>query len=425
MTALVAHLPQLLVALGAGLVLVMYLTARPGAYAVLWLVGICFVPWWVGTKVQTFLPVAVILSVIGLLCLTPAVPRRITLPDLGVLCFLAACFLPVVVGGSIKSGTFGAGVFWLPAYLVGRRLPGRVDLRRIYDLVAVLFSIVALLAIIEFVFSWNPFIRIHFGSASCVRDLGHPADAWRRPARGGRLRRLHRIRGLACARDPDDARQPATPVAPGLRGGADARRDRRDLQQDGDDLRRLGCRLLCHLPWRGYDTPTPDRPCVGDRCHGGHPVPLINSTFTAAGTEATQSADYRGALTSVLPHLNVVGISDLATRLPDGTLYFGSFRSIDSQLVLTGLTYGAFALIVACVMLVASIVTVLSRRATAPTIALACQIPALATIALITQYAVLFWFLVGLSIASQAARGENREVDTTRDSRAACTRCGF
>ncbi len=95
MAGLIAHLPELIVALGVGLVLVMYLTTRPGAYVVVWLIGICFVPWWVGTKVQTFLPVAVILSLLGLLCLTPAVPRRITLPDLGVLCFFAACLLPV------------------------------------------------------------------------------------------------------------------------------------------------------------------------------------------------------------------------------------------------------------------------------------------------------------------------------------------
>jgi len=416
MQALIAHLPQLLVALGAGLVLVMYLSTRPGAYVVVWLVGICFVPWWVGTKVQTFLPVAVILSVIGLLCLTPGVPRRITLPDLGVLCFFAACLLPVVVGGSIKSGTFGAGIFWLPAYLLGRRLPSRVDLRRIYDCVAVLFSIVAILAIIEFVFSWNPFIRIHFGSASSYATWGTLQT------RGGVLRAEGAFgdsialgASLALAIPMTLASQLRLSYrvsAVALMLGAIVVTFSRTAMFCGV----LG--VVCSVIFLGEGMTRRLRTVLASVIvvMAASLVPLINSTFSAAGTEATRSADYRGALTSVLPHLNLVGISDIATRLPDGTLYFGSFRSIDSQLVLTGLTYGAFALIVAIVMLAASIVTVLRRRATAPTIALACQIPAVATIALITQYAVLFWFLVGLSIASQAVRGENHEVELTRDS---------
>jgi hypothetical protein len=416
MTTLIAHLPQLIVALGAGLALLMYLTPRPGAYAMLLLFAICFAPWWVGTKVQTFLPVAVILSLLGLLCLIPAVPRRITLPDLGVLCFFAACFLPAVVGGSTKSGTFSEGVFWLPAYLVGRRLPGRVDLRRIYDYVAVLFSIVAMLAIIEFVFSWNPFIRIHFGSAASYATWGTLQT------RGGVLRAEGAF-GDSLALGVSLALAIPMTLASRLRLSYRVSAVALMLGASVVTFSRtamlcavLG--ILCSVIFLGEGMTRRLRTVLASVIvvMAAFLVPLVNSTFSAAGTEATQSADYRGALTSVLPHLNLVGISDLATRLPDGTLYFGSFRSIDSQLVLTGLTYGAFALIVASVMLVAGIVTVLRRRATAATIALVCQIPALATIALITQYTVLFWFLVGLCIASQAAHGENLEVDTTRDS---------
>ena len=270
-----------------------------------------------------------------------------------------------------------------------------------------------MLAIIEFVFSWNPFIRIHFGSASLRATWGTLQT------RGGvlraegafgdsialgvslalaipmtlasRFRLSHRVSAVALMLGASVVTFSRTAMICGVLG------------------------VICSIIFLGDGMTRRLRTVLASVIvvMAALLVPLINSTFTAAGTEATQSADYRGALTSVLPHLNLVGISDLATRLPDGTLYFGSFRSIDSQFVLTGLTYGAFALIVASVMLVASIVTVLRRRATAATIALACQIPALATIALITQYAVLLWFLVGLSIASQAARADNREIDTT------------
>ena len=419
MHALVVSLPQLIIGISVALALVMYASARPGAYAALWLLGLCFVPWWVGTKIQTFLPVAVILSLVGLLSLTPAVPRRITLPDLGVLCFFAACFLPVVVGGPTKAGTFGAGAVWLPAYLVGRRLPARVDPRRIYDGLALLFAIVATLAIIEFIFSWNPFVGIHFGSASSYATWG-PLQR-----RGGVLRAEGAF-GHSIALGVSIAI--AIPITLASRLRPSYRVIAVALMLGATVVTFSRTAMLCavlgvvfSIIFLGEGITRRLRTVLASVIvvMAALFVPLINSTFSASSAELAHSADYRGELTSALSHLNMVGISDLASRLPDGTLYFGSFRSIDSQLVLTGLTYGAFALIVASVMLVALIVTVLRRRATAPTIALACQIPALATVALITQYAVFFWFLVGLSVASQASRGVRREVEAARDSRLA------
>jgi putative effector of murein hydrolase LrgA (UPF0299 family) len=419
MAALIAHLPQLIAALGVGIALVMYLTARPNAYAMLWLLGICFVPWWVGTTVQSFLPVAVILSILGLFCLTPAVPRRITLPDLGVLCFFAACLLPVVVGGSIKSGTFGAAAVWLPAYFVGRRLPVRVGLQRIYGYVTLVFSIVALLAIIEFVFSWNPFIQIHFGSASSYAT-------WGTLQMRGNVLRAEGAFGHSIALGASLAL--AIPIALASKLRLSYRVFAVALMLGASVVTFSRTAMLCavlgvffSIVFLGEGITRRLRIVLASVIvvMAALLLPLINSTFSAASTELTQSADYRDSLTSGLDHLHLVGISDLATRLPDGTLYFGSFRSIDSQFVLTGLTYGAFALIVASVMLLASIVTVLRRHATAPTITLACQIPALATVALITQYSVFFWFVVGLSVASQATRGENAEVEAARDTREA------
>jgi hypothetical protein len=99
--------------------------------------------------------------------------------------------------------------------------------------------------------------------------------------------------------------------------------------------------------------------------------------------------------------MNPIGLSDSARRAADGQVYFGSFRSIDSQLILTGLASGTLVLAAALIALAATVILVLRRRASAATISVVAQIPALAGVALITQYSILVWFVIGLAAASQ------------------------
>jgi len=129
--------------------------------------------------------------------------------------------------------------------------------------------------------------------------------------------------------------------------------------------------------------------------------PLVLSVFDDAGTEATGSADYRGDLLSLLNSMNPIGVADSAQRDSTGTLHFAHFVSIDSQLVLTGLTNGILALILACVALIGAVWVVLRGRATPATIAVVAQIPALATVALITQYSILLFAVAGIAASSQ------------------------
>jgi hypothetical protein len=133
-------------------------------------------------------------------------------------------------------------------------------------------------------------------------------------------------------------------------------------------------------------------------------VPLLSRVFLAAGDEATNSAAYRADLLDLVGDIDVLGLSSAFSRGPDGSVRFGTFRSIDSALILHGLTYGWLALAVVLVLLAGAVAAVVLRRATAPTIAIAASVPALATVALITQYATLVWFVAGLAVWAQAAR---------------------
>ena len=67
-----------------------------------------------------------------------------------------------------------------------------------------------------------------------------------------------------------------------------------------------------------------------------------------------------------------------------------------------GLTYGWVPLACVLAMLLAGVGCLLTGRATAPTIALLAQVPAFATVALITQYSTFTWFVAGLAVFSQA-----------------------
>ena len=132
-------------------------------------------------------------------------------------------------------------------------------------------------------------------------------------------------------------------------------------------------------------------------------APYITRVFSDAGQEAARSADYRRALTALIPEMVSVGFSPAGDIRPDGVRAFGSFRSIDNALILFGLRYGWLPLLLMAVALAAAVISVVARRGTPATVAFVAQIPAIATVALITQYGILLSFLAGMAAASYAS----------------------
>jgi hypothetical protein len=127
--------------------------------------------------------------------------------------------------------------------------------------------------------------------------------------------------------------------------------------------------------------------------------------FAEEGDAAAVSSDYRFDLIALLPDISLLGLSPAAHVNPAGVLFFsGFYYSIDSALIYLGLTYGMLAMIVAVVLFLTAVWPVLRGRATAPTIAVVALLPGLLTVALITQYAMFFWFCAGLAVTSQTLR---------------------
>ena len=129
-------------------------------------------------------------------------------------------------------------------------------------------------------------------------------------------------------------------------------------------------------------------------------LPMLMEVFSAAGEEAGGSAEYRSDLVALMGELRALGIAPSWTVLPTGETYYGSFQSIDSELVLTGLRFGILPLLVLIIAIVAGVVSVVLGRATPAAVAIAAQVPAVAAVALITQYGYLVWFLAGVAVTS-------------------------
>ncbi|MCX7523041.1 hypothetical protein OSC27_12230 [Microbacterium sp. STN6] len=129
-------------------------------------------------------------------------------------------------------------------------------------------------------------------------------------------------------------------------------------------------------------------------------IPLLVDVFTEAGQEAAGSAEYRTDLLSLVHDMSPLGITSSWDVLPNGETYYGSFQSIDSELILTGLRFGLIPLLLIIAALVCCLIAALRGRATPSSIALIGQIPAFATVALITQYASVAWFVAGLAVAT-------------------------
>jgi len=374
---------------------------KPRFGTVAWLLAIAFVPVWTGLTLKLYFEPAMLVGIVLVIFATRSWNElRFGLADLLVLAFMVSCLVPVITGGATRSTVFTVLMSWLVPYIIGRVVVRSVGIAWLYGLVAVVFAIVSAGLLVEFASGWDPFSGFPIRNASLYQTW---ADL---QLRGG-VTRSEGAFGHSIA--AGSAAAMAVPMAlaskfrPWIRvclvlliaGGVVVTISRVSILGSvlGIALTVLFLRDLLPKVRIGV--------FVTGAILAAASLPFVLRTLASAGDEASASADYRGSLIDLLPSIAPLGFSSVAHRTPDGTLFFGSFRSIDSQLILTGLQYGWFALILGVIGLAAAVVTVLTRRASAATISVVAQIPALATVALITQYADFFWFVVGLAVLSQ------------------------
>lgn len=145
-------------------------------------------------------------------------------------------------------------------------------------------------------------------------------------------------------------------------------------------------------------------------------VPWLFSLFDSVSSDLTVSTDYREDLAlSFLADLHPLGLGD-GVQFIGGRQIYRQFTSIDNAYALMGLQLGWLPLSILIIGLMAVAVKVLSRRGDPADVSLAAQAVVLGTVALITQYGLAVFFVVGLAVGFGSARRRRQPARTSPSS---------
>lgn len=364
-----------------------------------WILVVCFVPVWFSVVIgYTVAPAE--LAALGILVGSVSLAGGGLLKaDLLLLAMVLLALLPLAIGGTHAFVVLPLILQTTLGYLVGRLVALRAGLEWTMSFLVVVLSCVALLAAVEFVLTWNPFVGL--ARPNAAYQTWSPLQA-----RGGIIRAEgafgHSIAlgcslalavPLAITRPWPVGARVATALV--LLAGTVV-----SFSRSGMICAVFGL-LLSMFLIRGK-VPTKLRVAMMFCIVVGMAValPRVTAVFSSAGQEAEGSAAYRNDLLQLFSEMSVLGTSPIGHQTAAGVLTWGRFVSIDNALVLFGLQYGLIPLILAVVGLVAAVIWVMIGRGTPPMVSLIAQTPALVTVALITQYGMFLMFFVGLAVAT-------------------------
>lgn len=379
-----------------------FLRRSPKTALFAWLTVICFVPIWIGGSFHVYVPAFTAIGLMAAISLLP-VPAQVqwSVADLFLLAILVVVAIELFTQTTTISAAFDAFTSWAGAYLFGRLIAQVVEPDWIYRAIAIFFTVVAALALVEFATGRNLFIQYLSNGSNLFSIWGNLIP------RGGIIRAEGAF-GNPIALGASLAIAVGITMGANFRlwlksimlaimlGGAVVTFSRAGMLTAAIGIV-LSCLFLTGILTRAYRVFLLVILGVG----GALVSVYVLAVFASSGAEAEDSALYRSDLLLLLRDLNPFGLSDSYRVSSTGQVSIGSFASIDNAMLLFGLLYGWVPLLFIAALLIGAIWLVLSRRATPPTIALVAQIPSLVSVALITQYAAVLWFAAGLAVTTQ------------------------
>ncbi|WP_194786114.1 hypothetical protein [Actinomyces haliotis] len=397
---LIILLIELAVCAVLAVALVRVMGRKPWLAMLLVLCSIAFVPVWVAPPVNPYVPPATLACVLALVVLLPRFSFRLTAGDVLVLAAMLLVMASRFVGANKLYVQSDVWLGALPAYLVGRCAIETVGRKRVYALIAGVWAVVAVLALVEFATRTNIFVNIRFHNSMY--------STWSQIQIRSGLARVEGAFGHSIAL--------GTSLAAGIPFAAAApwKRSVRVgvmlliLAGTLPTLSRTG--MLCAFVALALSV-TLMRSDLGAVARGSVILllgagaalilPTILQVFAVAGTEQSGSADYRGHLLRLITRLIPLGQSPAAQSNGRSTTWDG-FESVDDQMLLGALRFGWAPVVLLSIGLAVLIIRTLRTRATAPQIAVVSFIPAYVTVAFITQLGTVVWLVIGLAVATQA-----------------------
>lgn len=399
--------------LGAALVLFVagFLVLRrwPKLAMIAWAAVIAFVPVWIGVTAKAYFPAASVISLFAAVSLLPSIRRlRWSIVDVFLVAILVTVMIELLLGRTTLSAAFDLTTAWGAAYVFGRLITLEVSADFIYRVVAVIFTIVAALAILEFVTGTNLFITYLPNTTSLF-------DIWGTLQPRGGVIRAEGAFGHSIALGA------SLGIAVSLTLGSSFRASVRvvmivvmsaaavlTFSRTGMFTCAAAVVLACVFQRDRLTRPFRIGLLLVTGLAAFAAFNLVRDVFLESGNEAQNSALYRAQLLDLANSMSPFGLSSEFTISASRQVSIGDFGSVDNALLLFGLIYGWVPLVLILGALAAAIVYTLRRRATPAVLAVVAQIPAMVTVALITQYATLLWFAVGLAVATQVAANHSR-----------------
>lgn len=410
MTSL-ALLPLLALAVTALGVAYLLMRAAPRASFVLWCVTLFFVPVWVGVSVGFFW--AAITGVTLLAVLAGEVRFRVTVFDVVLGAFTVLVIGLFVIGMVTIGGAVQAVLEWVLPYAWGRVLLTRVSREWVCSVLGGFAVVAATLALVEAATGVNVFLSFPAMNTSAYEIWGILQD------RGGMVRVEgafgHSIALGAtlamCSAFLLATRWPTPVKMIGL--GAIAAATVLTFSRIGLVTLVLSATLTVLLLPR-LSRSTRAAVVAGGAVAALVAVPILSDVFLEAGDEASGSANYRLDLLALVPQLRPFGSAGDWQGLVAGGTYLGAYASsIDNALLVMAVRLGWVPTALLCVVLLGVAWWALRRRRSSPAaIAVAAQLPGLLAVALITQFGMFFWFLVGLAVTWPGSPRETGGVES-------------
>ena len=375
---------------------------RPIVGAGLVMCAIGFVPVWVMIPFEPNVPPATLACFLVIVALLPGFSWRLTSGDLMVATAWVLVGMSAAMGSPLNyvlsDVVFGA----LPAYLAGRLLVERLGLRRMAEVLAIVWIVVSVLALFEAITTINPFSRILIIHNNLYEE-------WAPSLARGSFTRVEGAFGHPIALGVCLAAGIplilATRWKPGYRIAAGAL----VLGATVPTFSRaaIACAVIAvilslmqvhtNIPalWRmGFLTVL-----VGV---GSVLLPHILGVFDSAGREQEDSAGYRGDILILVRQLKPLGLSSAYQKSGDSVAW-GGYTSIDNDLLLTALRFGWLPVVLIMAGLLVYLARALVQRSNPAQIALLSLIPAYGTVAFITQIGTVVWLIAGMAASAQVS----------------------
>ncbi|MGL4256553.1 MAG: hypothetical protein ACRCSL_09470 [Microbacterium sp.] len=385
--------------MAAALGVILLIRRRPRWGMALWTVAFFFTPIWLGSS-GLGLYVSALTAMTALAIIGGISPNlRWSHIDTIVAILLGVILLAYGIGGSDIGHVQDSVVMWFLPYVWGRIVLARVSENWVAGCISLAAVVASILGILEFVTGENVFLLVPGASTSIWGTLQVRGGLFRVEGAFGHSIALGGALAMSVAFILAVRWRPWVRAAALVIVGIATVLTFSRLGIIGFALTVvLGVFFLGRYVGRGLRIAMVSMLVIG----AGLAVPVILEVFGDAGSEAEGSANYRVDLLNLVNSMVVLGISPAREVLPTGEDYWGGFRSIDSALILVGLRFGLLCLAIVLLLLALLIGSIVRGSATPASIALVAQIPAFATVALITQYAAFVWFVAGLAVSSYA-----------------------